>query len=32
MVLAYVLAAVVLIHVIGALRHHFLKRNDILRA
>jgi cytochrome b561 len=31
MVLAYVLAAVVLIHVIGALRHHFLKRNDILR-
>jgi cytochrome b561 len=27
-----VLAAVVLIHVIGALRHHFLKRNDILRA
>jgi cytochrome b561 len=31
MILAYVLAAVVLIHVIGALRHHFLKRNDILR-
>lgn len=31
MVLAYVLAAVVLIHVIGALRHHFFKRNDILR-
>ena len=31
MVLAYLLAAVVLIHIIGALRHHFLKRNDILR-
>lgn len=30
-VLAYVLAAVVMIHVIGALRHHYLKRNDILR-
>ena len=30
-VLAYVLAAVVLIHVIGALRHHILKRNDVLR-
>jgi cytochrome b561 len=31
MALAYLLAAVVLVHVIGALRHHFLKRNDILR-
>jgi cytochrome b561 len=31
MVLAYLLAAVVLIHVIGALRHHLLKRNDVLR-
>jgi cytochrome b561 len=31
MILAYVLAVVVLVHVIGALRHHFLKRNDILR-
>lgn len=31
MVLAYVLGAVVVIHVIGALRHHYLKRNDILR-
>ena len=31
MVLAYLLAAVVLVHVIGALRHHLLKRNDILR-
>jgi cytochrome b561 len=31
MVLAYVLAALVAVHVIGALRHHFSKRNDILR-
>lgn len=31
MILAYLLAAVVLVHVIGALRHHLLKRNDILR-
>jgi cytochrome b561 len=31
MVLAYVLAAVVLIHVVAALRHHVIKRNDVLR-
>jgi cytochrome b561 len=31
MILAYVLAAVVLVHVVGALRHHLLKRNDVLR-
>lgn len=31
MVLAYVLAAVVLIHVVAALRHHVVKRNDVLR-
>jgi len=31
MVLAYLLAAIVLIHIAGALRHHVLKRNDILR-
>jgi cytochrome b561 len=31
MVLAYVLAAVVFIHIAAALRHHFLKRNDVLR-
>ncbi len=30
-VLAYVLAALVVIHILGALRHHFLKRNDVLR-
>jgi cytochrome b561 len=31
LVLAYLLAAVVLIHVVGALRHHILKRNHVLR-
>jgi cytochrome b561 len=31
MVLAYLLAAIVLIHILGALRHHMLKRNDVLR-
>jgi cytochrome b561 len=31
MVLAYVLAAVVLLHVVAALRHHLFKRNDVLR-
>jgi cytochrome b561 len=31
MVLAYLLAAIVLIHVVAALRHHMLKRNDVLR-
>ena len=31
MILAYLLAALVVVHVIGALRHHFWKRNDVLR-
>jgi cytochrome b561 len=31
MVLAYLLAVIVLVHIIGALRHHVLKRNDIPR-
>ena len=31
MVLAYVLAAVVFIHIVAALRHHIVKRNDVLR-
>ncbi len=31
MVLAYVLAALVVIHIIGAFRHHVIKRNDVLR-
>src|SRR5262249_4183717 len=29
--LAYVLAALVVVHVAGALRHHFVKRNTVLR-
>ena len=29
--LAYVLAAIVVIHIAGALRHHLIKRNDVLR-
>jgi cytochrome b561 len=31
MILAYLLAALVVIHVCGALRHHFAKRNNVLR-
>ncbi|MGC2641369.1 MAG: cytochrome b [Pseudolabrys sp.] len=31
MVLAYVLALLVTIHIVGALRHHFWKRNNVLR-
>jgi cytochrome b561 len=31
MVLAYVLAVFVAVHIAGALRHHFLKRNNVLR-
>ena len=31
MVLAYVLAAIALIHIVAALRHHFVKRNEVLR-
>ena len=31
MVLAYLLAALVVVHIVGALRHHLLKRNDVLR-
>jgi cytochrome b561 len=30
-VLAYVLAALVVVHILGALRHHFVKKNDVLR-
>jgi cytochrome b561 len=29
--LAYVLAALTVVHIAGALRHHFVKRNDVLR-
>ncbi len=30
MILAYVLAAFVAVHIAGALRHHFVKHNDVL--
>jgi len=30
-ILAYILAALVLLHVAGALRHHLIKRNAVLR-
>jgi cytochrome b561 len=30
MILSYVLGAAILIHMVGALRHHFVKHNDIL--
>lgn len=30
MVLAYVFAALVTLHIAGAFRHHFIKRNDVL--
>jgi cytochrome b561 len=29
-ILAYVLAALIVVHILGALRHHFVKRNDVL--
>jgi cytochrome b561 len=31
MILAYLLAAVLVVHIIGALRHHIVKRSDVLR-
>ncbi len=31
MILSYLLAVMVIIHILGALRHHFVKRNDVLR-
>lgn len=30
-ILAYVLAIIVVAHIAGALRHHFIKRNNVLR-
>jgi len=30
-IIAYLLAALVVVHVAGALRHHFVKRNTVLR-
>lgn len=29
--LAYLLAVLIVVHIAGALRHHFIKRNDVLR-
>jgi cytochrome b561 len=31
MIIAYVLAILVLVHFVAALRHHFLKRNNVLK-
>jgi cytochrome b561 len=31
LLLAYVLAALIAIHILGALRHHFIKHNEVLR-
>lgn len=31
MVLSYTLAVLIVVHVVGALRHHFWKKNDVLR-
>ena len=31
MILSYLLAALVVVHVVGALRHHVVKHNDVLR-
>ena len=31
MVIAYLLGVVVLVHILGAPRHHIFKRNDVLR-
>jgi cytochrome b561 len=30
-VLAYLTAVLVVVHIAGALRHHFVKKNDVLR-
>ena len=30
-ILAYLLAALVVIHMLGAMRHHLIKHNDVLR-
>jgi cytochrome b561 len=30
-VLSYLLAMLIVVHIAGALRHHFSKRNDVLR-
>ena len=30
-ILSYLLALLILVHVVGALRHHLVKHNDVLR-
>lgn len=30
-ILSYLLAALIVVHLLGSLRHHFVKRNDIMR-
>ena len=30
-IMAYILAALVIVHVAAALRHHFMKHNNVLR-
>jgi cytochrome b561 len=31
MILSYLLAALVVVHIAGALRHHFIKHTDVMR-
>jgi len=31
MIVAYLLAALVVVHIVGAFRHHLIKRNDVMR-
>jgi cytochrome b len=31
MIASYLLAALIVVHIAGSLRHHFVKRNDVMR-
>ena len=31
MIASYLLAALIVVHIAGSLRHHFIKRNDVMR-
>ena len=31
MITSYLLAALIVVHIAGSLRHHFIKRNDVMR-
>jgi cytochrome b len=31
MILSYLLAGLIVVHIAGSLRHHFIKRNDVMR-